>query len=643
MLSHAFLRLVRSQSGNVLPMAAMGVLVSAALVGGGVDMSRAYQAKTRLQAACDAGVLAGRRAINTAGFDAAALQAANSYFDANFDDSGPNIENTVFVPTSPDNGNSVRGTVTSEINTLIMKIFGFQRFDLTVNCTASMGVGNSDVMMVLDTTGSMSAEADGTAPESGETSKLQDLQAAMKNFYDTVATASQGTNSRIRYGFVPYSSSVNVGKLIYDENPNYLVDSYAIQSRRWFVWEDVPEETTGTTTSAPYYDRNWTRIDLPAYNNEAACIAAKPADGNWANSGSPGAGGSTTEYINDQGQRVVRRLTSTQQQSRRVNTCRLRSGKWYVNYRNAYQDISNYEYEISDPVYNVSSPTADVDGLMYGQFQYDVSGFKQGNTVSLLIGEDNDAPVWVTSKWDGCIEERRTVSEDTFSYVSGTGITPLGATDLDIDSAPTGDDATKWAPMWPQLAFYRTAGVEFGLSGTAASSNCPVKAQLLTEMDEDDFDAYADSLAARGNTYHDIGILWGARLSSPEGVWSDNVNEDPSNSGAVSRHLIFMTDGELMPSTTMQSSYGIERNDWRITDNGSTNQSARHRSRFLALCEAVKGKGIRLWVIAFGTALSTDLRTCASANSSYTAASSSALNTAFQEIAKQVGELRVTL
>ena len=48
------------RQGNVLPMAAAGVLVMAALIGGAVDMSRAYQTQSRLQSACDAGVLAGR-------------------------------------------------------------------------------------------------------------------------------------------------------------------------------------------------------------------------------------------------------------------------------------------------------------------------------------------------------------------------------------------------------------------------------------------------------------------------------------------------------------------------------------------------------------------------------------------------------
>lgn len=70
--------------------------------------------------------------------------------------------------------------------------------------------------------------------------------------------------------------------------------------------------------------------------------------------------------------------------------------------------------------------------------------------------------------------------------------------------------------------------------------------------------------------------------------------------------------------------------------------TARHTSRFLTLCQAVKAKGIRLWVIAFSTGLTNDLSNCASDNSAFTANDADELNHAFQEIAKQVGELRVT-
>ena len=73
----------------------------------------------------------------------------------------------------------------------------------------------------------------------------------------------------------------------------------------------------------------------------------------------------------------------------------------------------------------------------------------------------------------------------------------------------------------------------------------------------------------------------------------------------------------------------------------TTQADARHSLRFRAVCDQIKAKGIRIWAIGFTSGLTADLAYCASPNSSYTANTAAQLNSAFQEIAKQVGELRV--
>jgi hypothetical protein len=161
-------------------------------------------------------------------------------------------------------------------------------------------------------------------------------------------------------------------------------------------------------------------------------------------------------------------------------------------------------------------------------------------------------------------------------------------------------------------------------------------------MDETSFSNYADSLVANGNTYLDIGMIWGGRMLSPDGIFQDTVNDAPSNGGEVSRHIIFMTDGEMAPYNYAHTAWGMEYWDRRVTSDGSSGDTSRHTARFLAVCQAIKDKGIRVWVIAFTSGLSSDLTKCASDNSSFTATDGAALDTAFQEIAKQVGELRIT-
>lgn len=650
-------QLCHDQRGSLLPMGAIGLVVLAALVGGGVDMSRAHKAENRLQAACDAGVLAGRRAVSLAGFDTNAQAEADSFFDNNFNSAAQGASGTVFTPTSPDNGNTITATASTDVSTVIMAVFGFDSIAVDVSCSASMGVGNSDVTLVLDSTGSMANSLEWYGP-----SKLSMLQDAMKNFYDTVQGSIAGGNARIRYAFVPYSSSINVGHLLYDLNPGYLVNNLTIQSREG-VYETVQDETfshwedpVSTSGTGESYSRLESEGDLNSteYSRRNDCVNALPADTGWSDYGAP-TQDSQTE-INAQGNRVVT-TTDTQMQRRTDYTCvsrRENRTRFYVPYYTRYERESfQYAYETSEPVVTTIE-TTEFDHFIYRPVNYDVSRFKTFASVSTPTGNDGAD---ITSTWEGCIEERDTTPSASFNFNSVVGITPVSANDLDIDSAPvSSDDDTKWAPMWPEVAYYRTSFVSSGrgrgsydlsnngdsLTGGSAPSFCPYQAQTLQAMSEESFDNYADALIAEGNTYHDLGLLWGARLSSPQGIFATNVNETPSNGGNVSRHLIFMTDGQMMPSNAIQSSYGIEFHDRRVTANGVNLLSERHTSRFLAICEAVKAKGIRLWVIAFSTGLTDELEECSSDNSAFTADDADELNDAFQDIAKEVGELRIT-
>lgn len=641
-LSH----LRQNTAGSILPLAAVSVPLVLALIGGGVDMSRVYKVRNRLQSACDAGTLAGRRAVTTNGYDAAAQTQANTYFNTNFDQNEVGATNTLFQTSSSDSGNLVAGTASASVETAVMGAFGFDTIDVAVNCSATMGVGNSDITMVLDTTGSMSSTLSGSTQ-----TRIQALRAAMKNFYTTVSNATQGSNARVRYSFVPYSSSVNVGRLILDRDPEFLVDRWPIQSRQP-VFNTITEQVfvgwnNPVYSSSQSYSlesvSSTSQYSSTNYTSLTSCNNSKPADTAWANNGSSSVG-STSTTTNGAGQQVV--TTRTDQPQRKTSyLCQQQSnGRYRVYYYYTSRTYYTYSYATSDPIYETQTRT-EFSHFAYKQVTYDTSAYKQFQAVSVPNGTSGAA---VSYTWGGCIEERATASEESFSYSSLTGMSPSGATDLDVDTAPDhSDDGTKWAPMWPEVAYYRrTSGGSITNAaettyGAKASSYCPYRAQLLQTMSQSAFYTYADSLVAQGSTYHDLGMIWGLRLSSPDGPWSDLVNTEPTNGGKVSRHIIFMTDGIMEPSYSIQSTYGIEYHDRRVTDDGYSNQAARHTSRFRALCDVAKAKGFRVWVIAFGSGMTTDLSYCASDNSSYTASSSAELNTAFQEIAKNVGELRI--
>ncbi|MEP4783718.1 MAG: pilus assembly protein TadG, partial [Erythrobacter sp.] len=342
--------------------------------------------------------------------------------------------------------------------------------------------------------------------------------------------------------------------------------------------------------------------------------------------------------------------TTSQEQTRTEYGC-YRAGRrnhWVIR-RTVTRTTSDIVYSIEDPVYTTTT-TSSFSNWNHKAVDYDTSAFKTFASVNTPTGSNGTDEA---STWEGCIEERDTVRQSTFSWNALLGLTPSNAYDLDIDSAPTSDDATKWKPLWSQVSYRRTNGSnDYSIVDVAESENgfathgewaaCPSEAQLLTTMTEGEFDAYADGLQPGGATFHNIGMIWGARLASPEGIFATNVNAAPANGGDVARHIIFMSDGAMFPNERVYSSYGIEGHDKRVTEDGISERSARHTARFTTACAIAKSKGIRVWVIAFDTGLTPDLENCASDDSAFPASSAAQLNEAFQEIAKDVGELRIT-
>src|SRR3546814_1661680 len=77
-------KLLRDQRGNAMFLTAAAVVPLIGFVGSAVDIGRAYMAELRLQQACDAGVLAGRRAMAGGTYDSVAQAEADKMFNFNY-------------------------------------------------------------------------------------------------------------------------------------------------------------------------------------------------------------------------------------------------------------------------------------------------------------------------------------------------------------------------------------------------------------------------------------------------------------------------------------------------------------------------------------------------------------------------------
>jgi hypothetical protein len=290
-------------------------------------------------------------------------------------------------------------------------------------------------------------------------------------------------------------------------------------------------------------------------------------------------------------------------------------------------------------------------GFTFAEWEYkpralDVSGYLTG-TATLTPSETNGSK----STWAGCIEERDTDS----SINTGTNSISSNAHDLNIDEIPSNNN-NKWRPSWKEVIYLRNSASDADPTvtriggGTPVTNQgsdsyaCPTEAKRLQAWTRSDLSTYLNSLNADGYTYHDIGMIWGGRFISPDGIFGGD-NPSTYNSMPVARFIIYMTDGALNTVETGYSSYGVEYLDKRVTGGYTTSsdQDNRHNQRFALACQAAKAKGVSIWVVAFASSLSTQLQNCASKTTQASVSSDSAsLIAKFAEIGKNIGSLRLT-
>lgn len=622
-------RLRDNRAGNVLAMMAIALIPLLFIAGSAVDTARLYMVKTRLQQACDAGALAGRRfmvSTSATTLDSAAVTQANAFFANNFKVGLFGTKAVGFTPTKTSE-NQVAATATATVPMTMTGMMGFGDQALTVTCEARYDVADTDIMFVLDTTGSMACTtADGTAGCSqsvynyvrpapdGTTgyavteksgSKIAGLRQAVINFYTTLAAAVDPA-THLRYGFVTYSSTVNAGKAIRDLSPSYIVDSWTYDSR---VSYDL---NVGNASSATYTNETKSTCDARGGRSPASGYTTSGTASNAAVSWAPNSPNATK------------------------GTC----------------TVSTQQIRVA---------------WTYKQRSLDTSQYKLGNTVP-----DPSKITGATSRWQGCLEERRTSKTLPIDYQH------LPA-DLDPDLVPINDD-TRWRPMWPDVIYYRGSKASANDSGNSTNPygdyvppndpnyslaaftpmsfyyniangwvSCGKPVQRLDTLTEAQIRAYvnAPDFVPQGGTYHDTGMIWGTRLISPTGLFAADTAAWPGRN-PPRRYIVFMTDGDMSPSMCLYGMYGIESYDQRVTSSGglscATNpdQLTAHNARFVAACAAAKARNISIFVVGFGQTLTKQLTDCASSGQAFYAADNTALNAAFQTIAKRVAMLRLS-
>lgn len=674
-------KLLRDRRGNAMVLTAAALLPMIGIVGSAIDIGRAYMTQLRLQQACDAGVLAGRRAMAGGTYSNDADAEAHKMFNFNFPDNIYGSRAISFSAQALANTADVGGTATAQLPTAIMYIFGMAQFNLSANCVARLEITNTDMMLVLDVTGSMDANT------SDGVKRIVAMRDAAKLFFSTMTSATTVGDGRLRFGVVPYSSTVNVGEILRKKNPAWLSDYTLLPSRSPnipYTWSSGgPAVSTSPTSTS-----DWTDIfPISGFNGTSSACANldPPADTAPSSSQTPDMN-QTARWVDSSGNPVYTKDTT------KVNyyytyKYELLSGKCWLRRQRV-----TYTYKTAA---TKSATKGAISQYRYQDRLFDVSAAKTGGSMNVDIWYDGTAkPV----TWGGCIMERRT------SAFGSSSAPPSDALDMDVDTPPTSAEETKWRLVLPEISFARAYDpsikptlaadtkktvlgiakaegtskqiltVNSGYVTSETSTNgiwqsypaysargwgvCPAQARNLKTMtaaDKGEFDGWIDALQPLGGTYHDIGMLWGIRLLSPIGLFAEENDEKApgTNKRPIQRHIIFMTDGEMSPSMGDLSAQGYEYLMQRVGgsfDTSAAELKARHNNRFTRLCEIAKDEkhNITIWVIGFGVALNDELKACASTGNgvdgkkAYQTSSSAQLQAIFQSIASQISRLRLS-
>lgn len=192
--------MIREQHGSAIPMIGLGIFAIMSALGASIDMSRAQLVQARMSNALDNAGLAAASTASTTNINT----EATKYFNANFPSGymGTTLGTLVVTPNADNSVLSL--SITGTVPTTFMKIVGINSVAISAKSEVTRGSKGLEVVLVMDTTGSMTASA------GGGVSKIT----AAKNAANSLVNILYGSNTTVPnlwIGLVPFSQAVNIG------------------------------------------------------------------------------------------------------------------------------------------------------------------------------------------------------------------------------------------------------------------------------------------------------------------------------------------------------------------------------------------------------------------------------------------------
>jgi len=192
----------RSEQGSMIVFTLFILVLMLIVSGMAVDFMRLESRRSQMQGAIDSGVLA------AADLDQNLPPAEVVRDFVAKSDVGDCLTEDPYV-SPPGNSRTVSATCGLNLNTFFLKLIGVDALNTTVTTMATEGVGEVEVSLILDISGSMDDPIDGTTDR-----KIDKLEEAATGFVNALLVPE--FEDRISISLIPYSAQVSLGPELYD-------------------------------------------------------------------------------------------------------------------------------------------------------------------------------------------------------------------------------------------------------------------------------------------------------------------------------------------------------------------------------------------------------------------------------------------
>lgn len=601
-------RFSKDESGVFAVLFGLMAIVLIALGGATVDYVSLEQTRQRAQVALDAAVLALQPDIYTPGMTAESIRSraeeivlerigSTNVLDARVDQVSMDTEaGRLFLG----------GQIT--LPTMFVSLVGVTQLQGSFSAEAVRGAVDIEVSVALDVTGSMGGQ------------RIIDLRTALNNLIDTIVQDTQ-TPRYSKMALVPYSQAVNAGAYA-EALRGPIRQPKDISNIAWATGST--KSITGATRESP--------VKITSNNHGFS-------NGDWVYIWNVNG----MEEINNRAFQVTDKTSNTFKLSG-VN------GYWYDNYWNggyvvkclaancgAVVTSNNHGYSNGDTIY-----LTDVSGLWgVNNNAYEVSSV---TTNTLVLADMNVVGNGTYTNNTGklhCTWQNATEGCTYYRYQNPWG----NWRTFPITSCVTERAVNPFNDQPPSTTY---VGRNYPPSG----NGCPNHTIVPLTANKTTLHATANALGASGSTSGSLGTLWSWYMLSPNFgyVWPAGSQPAPYGQTNLLKAAIIMTDGDY---NTVHCNGAIAQNSgWGSgsssdfincnAHNGNADTQAR------GYCDAMKATGITVYTVGFGItegSAQADLLTyCASsANNAFLADNGTALIQAFDQIARNISSLRLTL